>query len=136
MTDNNPPPGNLDILIVDDEHSIRDILSRALQGGGYAVRSAASGEAALVLLRENACRLLITDYLMPGINGCELIRAARQLHPGIKSMMISVYFDQSAQIRSEIQHTADLLISKPFSVHAVVEAVKKMLGEVGADAGR
>jgi two-component system response regulator VicR len=65
------------ILIVDDEYLIADILSFALEDEGYLTVTASSGQRALTILDREEPQLIITDYMMPGMNGIELAEAVR-----------------------------------------------------------
>jgi signal transduction histidine kinase/CheY-like chemotaxis protein len=81
-----------EILLVDDEELVRIGTAEMLTDVGYKVIEATSGAEALRLLRSgNAPALLITDYLMPGMNGVELIEHARDLAPSMKVMLITGY---------------------------------------------
>ena len=81
-----------EILLVDDEELVRIGTAEMLSDVGYKVIEATSGAEALRLLRSgNAPDLLITDYLMPGMNGVELIEHARELAPSMKVMLITGY---------------------------------------------
>jgi len=81
------------ILLVDDEDLVRAGTAEMLSDLGYDVIEATSGADAMRILREsaNVVDLLVTDYLMPGINGVELIDEARMLAPAIKAMLITGY---------------------------------------------
>ena len=65
------------ILVVDDEHAVRDALGRALGLDGYDVQTAADAELAVDLIREGRPDAVVLDVLMPGMNGLELCRALR-----------------------------------------------------------
>ena len=80
------------ILLVDDEDVVRAATAEMLEDVGYTVLQADSGPAALAILRNNeSIDLLITDYLMPGMNGVELIRNARNVRPSLLALIISGY---------------------------------------------
>lgn len=86
------------LLVVDDEPNQRQLYARRLQRMGYKVLSAAGGEEALRLLAENAIEVLVTDFQMPGMDGCEIISRARQSQPLLQSIVVTGYSD----IRSAI----------------------------------
>jgi two-component system cell cycle sensor histidine kinase/response regulator CckA len=127
-----PPPRDLAgvgrILFVEDDGRVRDIAARLLRGQGYEVMEAADGEAALALARANAGRidLLISDVSMPGMDGPELLRAARPHLGAAPVMFISGY------AQSEIE---DLLagepgvffLPKPLRFQSLAEQVKARL---------
>jgi CheY-like chemotaxis protein len=73
--------GNNRILVVDDEESMRDIMSFTLSDAGYAVETATSGEDALAVMRDNPAWVLFLDLKLPGMNGNELCRAIRKDWP-------------------------------------------------------
>ena len=65
------------ILVVDDDEISRDLIEHALQKAGYEVETAADGLAALEIIRSGRCRLVISDWSMPHLNGIDLCRAVR-----------------------------------------------------------
>ena len=81
------------LLVVDDEPNQRELYTRRLQRMGYTVLSASGGEEALRLLAEGSIEVLITDFQMPGMDGCEIIRRARQFQPLLQSIVITGYSD-------------------------------------------
>lgn len=81
------------LLVVDDEPNQRELYTRRLQRMGYTVLSASGGEEALRLLAENAIEVLITDFQMPGMDGCEIISRARQSQPLLQSIVVTGYSD-------------------------------------------
>ncbi|NBB09465.1 response regulator [Pseudomonas sp. SLFW] len=119
------------ILIVDDEYLIADVLSFALEDEGYLTVTAGSGQRALTILERERPQLIITDYMMPGMNGIELaetVRAHKTLHE-IPIMLMS-----GAQAHLGIARR-DLFLEvfdKPFDIHAVVDRVKSLLKPDGA----
>ncbi len=81
----------LDILVVDDDAIVLMNAVAMLEDMGHRVHEAASGQAALDVLRERRIDLLITDYAMPGLNGSDLIEAALALQPRLRTAMLSGY---------------------------------------------
>lgn len=77
------------ILIVDDESSIRIVLETILTDAGYEVMSAASGEDALKLVRSEKFHLVITDLIMPGSDGIEIILSLRGTQPNLRIIAMS-----------------------------------------------
>ena len=85
-------PRRATILLVDDEELVRLGTSEMLSDLGYDVTQAASGGEAMRILRSGEVpELLVTDYLMPGMNGVELIESARELAPTMKAMLVTGY---------------------------------------------
>ena len=69
------------ILVVDDEETVRDLLSDTFQRAGFTVCKAADAKTALEILRTESFPIIFTDLMMPGMNGMELCRAIRQMNP-------------------------------------------------------
>jgi CheY-like chemotaxis protein len=118
---------SLNILVVDDHHEVRNTTAGMLEELGHVVRQAPQGQEALAQLDGNgSCDLLITDYAMPNMSGTELVREARKLKPGLRSMIITGYADNDA-LAGNIDGIA--ILSKPFSIERLAQAI----GSVVAD---
>ncbi|MBB4266789.1 PAS domain-containing hybrid sensor histidine kinase/response regulator [Roseospira visakhapatnamensis] len=117
------------ILLVEDEDAVRIFAARALRNKGYAVLEAHSGEGALDLLRDTrGLALLITDMVMPGMDGATLARLARVERPDLRVIMISGYSEDMA--RGDILEQPNIrFLSKPFSLKRLAETVKQVLAE-------
>jgi CheY-like chemotaxis protein len=128
-----PPAGTETILLVDDEELVRVGTADMLCDLGYEVLQASSGAEALGLLREGQQPdLLVTDYLMPGMNGVELVNQVRALRPEMKTLLITGYSNIAEGPGASLprlakpfrqadlaQHVADLLV--PTSSDTVVQ---------------
>ena len=79
------------ILVVDDERSIRDSLKMVLQEEGYEAQTAADGKEAMSLLEQNDYDILITDLKMPGMDGMELTKQCLQVYPQTSVIIITAY---------------------------------------------
>lgn len=77
------------ILIIDDDEMIRTVFERFLKGKGYVVNCAADGKEGLLLLESNTPNLVITDIMMPGTDGLEVVLSMREKHPDIPVIAIS-----------------------------------------------
>jgi CheY-like chemotaxis protein len=78
------------ILLVDDEPTSRYLMAALLVDMGYAVTSAASGDEAMhVLQSKEACDLLLSDVVMPGMSGVELARQSREARPGLPAVLVT-----------------------------------------------
>ncbi|MFA7430244.1 MAG: response regulator, partial [Rhodospirillaceae bacterium] len=119
------------IMLVEDEDPVRVFAARALRNKGYTVIEARTGEGALDLLAEHAhIDVLITDMVMPGLNGAELTRAVRRDRPDLPVILISGYSEEAA--RGEITDSADMhFLPKPFSLQQLAAKVKEVMS-VGA----
>lgn len=114
------------ILIIDDETVVRNGCVRVLTRHGYAVYSAASGAEGLKLLDEQNFDLVITDIMMPGIDGLEVMRVIRQRWPHIATIVISGYSSVAKAVEAMKQGAADFL-PKPFLPEHLLISVKKTL---------
>jgi excisionase family DNA binding protein len=116
------------ILLVDDEESIRKLLSRMLETN-YDVEVAADGDAALRLLREPDAHydLLISDLNMPGMDGLTLIREAQRIDAALPAIVITGYSTESSAIEALNLGVAGYL-TKPFGTTQVLAAAAKALG--------
>jgi CheY-like chemotaxis protein len=101
-----------EVLVVDDDQDVRQILAETLRDLGYRVREAEGGEAALALLEQAPPDVLVVDFAMPGMNGAELARAVRALHPRLPVVFASGYAETAA-IDAAIEGPP-LLLRKPF----------------------
>lgn len=111
------------ILIVEDEAMVRAVAARALTRSGYEVLTAGDGEEALALLAdEGVIDLMISDVVMPGMDGPTLVQRAREARPDLRVLFISGYAEE--QLRGRVDDPAATLLRKPFSVHELAEAVR------------
>ncbi|SDE07600.1 two-component system, cell cycle sensor histidine kinase and response regulator CckA [Rhodospira trueperi] len=115
------------ILLVEDEDPVRAFAARALRNKGYTVLEARSGESALDILGEpHPIALLITDMVMPGVDGATLARTAREQRPDLRVIIISGYSEDSA--RGDIlDQPRTHFLPKPFSLKLLAETVKSVL---------
>lgn len=118
--------GSGTILLVEDEDAVRMFASRALKNKGYKVIDARSGEQALDVLRgDDSVDVLISDVVMPGMDGVTLARLVRMERPAIKIILISGYSEDVA--RNGIDPEAGIhFLPKPFSLKQLAGAVKQV----------
>jgi CheY-like chemotaxis protein len=110
------------ILIVDDDPGVLDYASNVLEDCGYAVLAAADGATALVLLRNHApIDLLFTDVVMPGLDGVEVARRARDENPDLKVLYTSGY---AADVIPRGR-----LLKKPYRPHQLAREIASILGD-------
>ncbi|MDQ4088516.1 MAG: response regulator, partial [Pseudomonadota bacterium] len=118
--------GSGTVLLVEDEAMVRTVAERALTRHGYSVLVAENGEAALEILeREEKVDLLISDVVMPTMDGPTTVRAARKLHPDLPILFISGYAEE--QLRKSIDIPNVSFLAKPFSVQQLAETVRDVL---------
>jgi len=117
---------NAGVLIVDDEKNIRRTLTLVLEGAGYSVREAASGDEALERLAEAPAALALLDVSMPGIDGIQLLGRLRDLHPDLAVVMISGNATIDTAVEATRLGALDFL-EKPLSRDRVLVAVRNAL---------
>jgi len=117
------------VLIVDDEPSIRDLLSRTLALADYEVDSAPDGTTAVDRLRIMDYDLLITGLRMPGVDGLSVIREARRLKSNIPIIIVTGHSSEASAIEA-INLGVQGYLTKPFRVPRVLAAAAKALGEI------
>jgi two-component system cell cycle sensor histidine kinase/response regulator CckA len=114
------------ILLVEDEAMVRAVAERALTRHGYTVLTAENGEAALeILAREGTVDLMISDVVMPTMDGPTTVREARKSHPDLPILFISGYAEE--QLRKSIDLERVAFLAKPFSVQKLAEAARDAL---------
>lgn len=120
--------GRKRVLVVDDEASIRDLLSKTLALAEYEVDTAGDGAAALDRMRSLTYDLLIADLKMPGMDGLTLIRQAKRLKADLQVIIITGFSTESTAIEA-VNLGVDGYLTKPFRVPQVLAAAAKALGE-------
>ena len=112
------------ILVVDDEESNLKVLSRLLGKDGYRVSTATSGPEALDVLRADQPQLLLTDLKMPGMNGLELLRAARTVSPTTEVILMTAYGTVEIAVEAMKEGAYDF-VTKPLKRHEILKSVGK-----------
>jgi signal transduction histidine kinase/ActR/RegA family two-component response regulator len=117
------------ILVVEDDDFVRVSMVESLEALGHKVTQAADGEAGLRELQRERPDLMITDYLMPGITGAELVQEARREFPGLPMIIATGYADMRA-----IEHVIgdDVVLRKPFQLAELASSVELALAALGA----
>jgi excisionase family DNA binding protein len=121
------PNRRLRVLVVDDEPSIRDLLSKTLALAEYDVDTAPDGTSALDRIRAFGYDLLIADLRMPGMDGLTLIRQARRLKSDLPVVIITGFSTESSAIEAVNLGVAAYL-TKPFRVPQVLAAAARAMG--------
>jgi excisionase family DNA binding protein len=116
------------VLVVDDEASIRDLLSQTLALADYEVDVAVDGRGALDRIRLDPYDLLIADLKMPGMDGLAVIREAKRLKNNLPVIIITGYSTESSAIEA-VNLGVTGYLTKPFRVPQVLAAAAKALGE-------
>jgi CheY-like chemotaxis protein len=129
------------ILLIDDDTHVREPIAKALSRAGFNVQTAVNADSGLASLADGEFDLLISDIIMPGIDGVQAIRQARASHPDIKIIAISGggNFAQetfepdaittTAYLRAATDAGADEVLTKPFERQELIAAVNKLTGD-------
>ena len=103
------------ILIVDDEQSYRQLLSLVFEGDGHIIRTASNGREAVELIKKEPADVIISDVKMPDMDGIDMLRAVRELHPDLGVILMTA-FASVETAREAFKLGADDFIQKPFDV--------------------
>jgi CheY-like chemotaxis protein len=120
---------NSAILVVEDDEALRDVFSRSLQRAGFDVLTAAHGKEALAVCRKGGIGLVLTDIMMPVLNGFELIRALKSEAPGTPVIAVSNsgIKDVPDFGRHAVELGAAVAVRKPVNPHALVRLVREFI---------
>jgi PAS domain S-box-containing protein len=120
--------GSETILLVEDNEQVREITYDALTEYGYAIISASGGEDALakIALTDQAVQLLLTDVVMPGMNGKELYRSLSQDIPSLKVLYMSGYTDDIIGQHDVLAKGAQF-IQKPFTIFSMLKKIRDVI---------
>lgn len=116
------------ILIIEDDPTIAQGLISALEHERFDVRHADTGERGLEFIRERSPDLLLSDIMLPGIDGLAVMRTVKQEFPGIPVIMLTAKTDEIDRVMG-LEMGADDYVTKPFSVREVIARVKARLRE-------
>lgn len=120
------------ILLAEDDQVMREYLTRALERAGYAVSAVDRGTAAIPLLETETFDLLLTDIVMPEMDGIELARRAGEMVPGLRVMFITGFAAVTLKAGREMPNAR--VLSKPFHLRDLVAEVDRVF-EMGSASG-
>lgn len=116
----------INVLVVDDDPQFRHLLDKALEKVGYTVMTAVDGEEAFDLFLRNKFDLVITDILMPNVNGIELVKRIKDENPWVPVILISG-FEEESSVRRKLPFDDIYFLRKPFSLHDLEDVIAKIL---------
>jgi DNA-binding NtrC family response regulator len=127
------------VLVVDDQPRVLASMARCLRLAGFQVESAQSSKDALALCDEYSFDVVVLDFIMPGINGVELLARIRKIRPLVRAVVISGQIDDSLgekevakRLRESVE--ADEFLNKPVSCTSLVATISNLLAaEPSAD---
>ena len=120
------------ILLAEDDQVMREYLTRALERAGYAVSAVDRGTAAIPLLETESFDLLLTDIVMPEMDGIELARRAGEMVPGLRVMFITGF--AAVTLKAGREMPSARVLSKPFHLRDLVAEVDRVF-EMGNASG-
>jgi CheY-like chemotaxis protein len=131
-----PPQRSVTILIVEDNDNLRNLLHRALEGNGFSILPAADGAEALRLCHQHdgTIDLVVSDIVMPRLNGLELEERIRAARLETKFLFITGFGDQFPELHGRIKHGANIL-EKPFLPSELLRKVEDTLNQARVAAG-
>ena len=115
------------ILLAEDDEAMRTYLERALENAGYAVDSVDRGTAAVPLLETARYDLLLSDIVMPEMDGIELAQRCNEISPATKVMFITGF--AAVTLKASREQPQAKVLSKPFHLRDLVMEVERVLGE-------
>jgi two-component system, cell cycle response regulator CpdR len=115
------------ILVAEDDNAVSAFVARALRHRGHEVTAVPDGSAALVALAAEPFDLLLTDIVMPRLDGIALALKASKDHPGMKILLMTG-FASERQRAHNLEALIHRVISKPFTLEAICAAVDEELG--------
>lgn len=118
------------ILLAEDEEAMRTYLARALTNAGFEVSAVDRGTAALPLLESGDYDLLVSDIVMPEMDGIELAQRCAEISPRTKVMFITGF--AAVSLRASREQPAAKILSKPFHLRDLVLEVERMFDEARA----
>src|SRR5881398_1126269 len=121
------PMANL--LIVDDELSMRQFLTHLFQRDGHSIRVAENGRKAMAMLREQPADVIISDVKMPDMGGIDLLRAARELQPDVEMIMMTAFANEQTAHEAFLLGAFDF-VHKPFDNNLLKEKVARALEKI------
>ncbi|TCD05417.1 response regulator [Erythrobacteraceae bacterium CFH 75059] len=121
-----PRPTPFRILLAEDDAAMRTYLERALENAGYAVQSVDRGTAAVPLLEQEHFDLLLSDIVMPEMDGIELAQKCNEISPDTKVMFITGF--AAVTLKASREQPKAKVLSKPFHLRDLVLEVQRALG--------
>lgn len=122
------------ILVVDDEQSVLRVTLNMLNQQGYQAIGTTSSREAMEITRTRQFAILVTDVMMPGINGTEMARQIKERQPSLKCLFISGYAETESG-RIEREDAAHAFLEKPFSMAELAQKIKRLLSSPPASRG-
>ena len=122
-------PGSRRVLLVDDEEPVRRLAARALTGRGWTVLACESGDAALARVAAETAPVaaVVSDVVMPGMDGPALVRRLRETMPGLPAILVSGYAEES--LRRDLTGERVRFLAKPYALVALAAALEEAVAD-------
>jgi CheY-like chemotaxis protein len=120
-------PAEAGILLVEDDETVRTLVSSALKASGYRIEAATDAAEALRLFERSGRRfdLLLTDVVLPGRSGTSLAKALHDLDPNLKTIFMSGYTDD--RLPERLENLCGSFLQKPFSLSTLEQKIRELL---------
>ena len=110
-------------MVADDEPRVLDVTCRLLEAGGWSVRAVADGQSLLQEIRAGAeVDVVVIDAIMPGLHGADVVRAVRELRPGVAIVTVSGYSPDQLGDHGSLMG-ADAFVQKPFTIGELLDGI-------------
>lgn len=116
------------ILIVDDDYSLCAVVEKLLAREGYQVHTATDTAVAMDLIANNHYDLLVLDYLMPGMNGVEIFRHARELQPGVVGVFLTAHTTIDT-VFPAIDAGVERVLAKPVDARELLPVIRELVAQ-------
>ena len=123
LIDNATPDTGARILVAEDNPAVREFIVRALNSAGYRAAAVGDGQQALDILAKEKFDVLVTDIVMPNVDGIALALKAVRLFPDLRIVMISGYAQERMRAHN-LDALVHRIVAKPFSLEEICAAVK------------
>ncbi len=123
------------ILLVDDDDDLRSVLERVLVRSGFTVLAARDGSQGLKILGSQKVDLMVTDIIMPDVEGVELILKARKERPGLPIIAMSAggRLKADGYLKMAKACGANQILEKPFGIESLIQEVRRLLPPAGGN---
>jgi YesN/AraC family two-component response regulator len=119
------------VLVVDDESYIRELIKETLRGRQYKAGTAANGVEALDILSRETYDIVVTDVVMPGMEGLELVKQIRRLYPKVHIIVLTG-FPRTADIGDFLAQGVDEFLPKPFRGNDLIAVIRRLEQKMAA----